>query len=114
MTWLLPLLQALREKLPDTAHGPDFFLALAHYISYIYYKISCEHPRVVKNMLLNCLLWKIDSEKGGRSESEFYYPEEDIFNQIVTQLNRTGTSTTLKILSTHFALIRLRKRQLMI
>lgn len=65
MTWLLPILQALREKLPDTARGPDFFPAVAiaaHYISYVYYKISFEHPRVVKKMLLNCLLRKIDSE----------------------------------------------------
>ena len=70
----------------DTAHGPDFFLAVAISANYCY-KVRCKHPRAVKNMLPKQLLKEMDSDESGRSESEFYYPEEETFNQI-TPINR--------------------------
>ena len=56
------------------------------------------------------------SDESGHSESEFYYSEEDNFNQM-TPINRDEVEqerhlTAFKILSTHFALITLGKRQL--
>ena len=56
------------------------------------------------------------SDESGHSESEFYYSEEDNFNQM-TPINRNEVEqerhlTAFKILSTHFALITLGKRQL--
>ena len=57
----------------------------------------------------------MDSDESGHSKSEFYYPEEETFNQM-TPINRDKVEQDrhFKIVSTHFALLTLRKRQLTI
>ena len=64
------------------------------------------------------MLKKMDLDESGHSEIEVYYPEEEASNETTPincdEVGQDGHLNKIQILSTHFALITLRKRQLTI